>query len=135
MMTGQGDDLRCRTPDGHEWRVETLNIPPDQLGRQRRIRVIEAADEDREVPLALDVFSRVLYGWPGTWPPERASRLYCEGNAVVMEYQDEWVPFERPILPFGYDRESDWKARFNPRARTWCLKRLRRLSSSLEAPR
>lgn len=135
MIAGQDDVLRCRTPNGHEWRVETLKTPPDHLGRQRRIRVVEAAEEDREVPLVLDVFSRVLYGWLGTWPPERASRLYCEGAEVVMEYQDEWVPFERPILPFGYDRESEWKARFSPRRRTWCLKRLRQLSDNLEAPR
>ncbi|MGA2841901.1 MAG: hypothetical protein ABSG18_17285 [Steroidobacteraceae bacterium] len=135
MIAGEDDDLRCRTPNGHEWRVEIAKIPRSDLGRQRRIRVVEAAEKEREVPLVLDVSSRLLYGWLGTWPPERASRLYCEGDAVVIVYRDEWIPFEPPVLPFGYDRESEWMARFNPVSCKWNLKRLQRLGYDREIPR
>ena len=131
MNEGAGITLSCWTPSGHEWRVEVRMSSPDKHGRQRHIRVIESSGANggiREVPLALCLTSCLRYGWLGTWPPEQASRLYAEGDSVVVEYRDEWVPFERPILLFGYDRESEWRARFNPRQRTWSLKRLRQLS-------
>lgn len=121
-------DLRCQTSNGHEWRIEIIDSAPDGFGRQRRIRVIELVGEGRDVPLCLDLLSCVLYGWLGTWPPERALKMNAEGDAIVVRYEDEWVPFERPILPFGYDCESEWKVRFDPKKRTWKLSRLRRLN-------
>jgi hypothetical protein len=127
--------LRCWTDDGHEWCVEARMSPVDEHGRQRRIHVLESTGPNlktREVPLVLSLGSRLRYGWLGTWPPERASRLYAEGESVIIEYRDEWIPFERPILPFGYDRECEWRAQFDPRQRTWSLKRLRHLDYDSE---
>lgn len=112
--------LRCRTPNGHEWRVEVLQGSPVP-GRLHEIRVFETDVQDRNVSLKLDIRSWLLYGWRGAWPPERALKLYNEDNSVILEYRDEWCPYDR------YPDTSEWRARFDPRKRRWSLKRLRYL--------
>lgn len=116
--------LRCQTPNGHKWRVEILYTGTSPL---YKIRVFETDIQDKEVPLKLDVRSLFLYGWQGTWPPEQVLRLYNDGDSIVIEYRDVWIPFERPILPFKYDVESEWRACFDPQKRSWHLKRVRHL--------
>ena len=124
--------LTCRTADGRTWRVESRprQPAPDMDGRWRRIWVMvsdEAGDREHEVPLKLCFGSWLRYAVLGTWPPERARGLRADGNCVVVAYRDEWIPFEKPVLPFGYDRESEWEARFDPARRTWHLTRIRHL--------
>lgn len=131
-MTGRHEGtLTCRSPDGRTWRVESVaTLSPDRHGRQRRIRVLvsgRAGDDEQEVTLALSCGSWLRYGVLGSWPPERAMGLRSDGDCVVVTYRDEWVPFERPVFPFGYDRESEWAARFDPAQRKWHLIRLRLL--------
>ncbi|MCB9742256.1 MAG: hypothetical protein H6741_18925 [Alphaproteobacteria bacterium] len=103
---------------------------PTLHGRRHRIRVLvtrAAGEAEQEVPLRLGLGSWLRYGLLGTWPPEQARALRADGDAVVLTYRDAWIPFEEPVLPFGYDRESEWAARFEPARGRWRLSRLRHL--------
>lgn len=112
-----------RAPDGDEWYVEQISSPD-----RRHIRVVHGSSAGpREVPMKLDLRSRILFGWLGTWPPESASELLLRNGQLCLAYRDEWMPFERPILPFGWDRESEWLARYDSVRGVWRLHRVRKL--------
>lgn len=65
----------------------------------------------------------LLYG--KRWPPERMLSIGEDGGSITVRFQDPWVPFEAPILPFGLDREGIWRARYQEESKRWSLVRER----------
>ena len=95
-----------------------------------RLGVYESTDGGttwHDLPMTLTWSARIAHGLFVTWPPEKIDRLVCEGDQVVLEFRDPWVPYEKPIMPWGLDRESLWQASYLKRVARWRLKRIRRL--------
>jgi hypothetical protein len=79
------------------------------------------------LPIGLTWLSRVWHSMFTTWPPEHIDSIDCEHGRLSLQYRDTWVPYERPVMPFGLDRESVWKAEYCRRRQAWRLHRLQRL--------
>jgi hypothetical protein len=56
-----------------------------------------------------------------TWPPERLHLLSLSDGRLCMEYDDEWVPFEKPLAGMA---EARWRATYSGHRFGWNLKRL-----------
>ena len=130
--------LRCRTSDDHEWCIETvrLNMPVD-CGCWGKTRVFETEISALEIPPKLDLRSRLAHGLLDSWLPKRVtavSRLSPVGDTLAIGYRYEWIPFEHPISPVGYDTESEWKAIHHRRKRTWLLTRLQLIGYDFDKP-
>lgn len=124
--------LRCRTDDGTEWAVEThRRVTPGPNGEIDRSIVVRSDDGGASwnpVSMRLSLGSRVWNGLFATWPPEKVDELASAGpTSIVVTFRDEWIPFERPILPFGLDQESLWQAQYYPLRQHWRLLRIRTL--------
>lgn len=124
--------LRCRTDDGTDWAVETHRRPEigpnGEFYRSIVVRSSDGAVSWTPVPMRLFLRSRLWNGLFATWPPEDIDELAPMGHSsVAIAFRDEWVPFERPILPFGLDQESLWQGQYDPRRQAWRLLRIRTL--------
>lgn len=121
----------CRTDSGRTLRAGPVLLrEAGPLGQQRVVKVFERFVEDhrwQELRPRVTIGSFVLSVLACHWPPESVDRLYLEDGCICLEFRDPWVPFEKPILPFGWDQESQWLARFREAGRRWSLTRLRKL--------
>ena len=121
----------CRAPDGCVYAAEVLRLsPPGPLGEGSRIRILKKpadGEEWVELPLRLTWWSRLAHAMFASWPPEVIDVMTYEHGRLTVLFRDPWVPYEKPIMPFGLDRESLWEAVYMDRQRAWTLRRVRHL--------
>lgn len=122
--------LSCFTIDGNEWVVRHLpfsELPPGKFGLAQVYRRRTAGGLLEKVSMRLGWRSFLKYGIViSPWPPELADDVYTvDGTAIVLSFRDPWVPFEKPVLPGGFDRESLWEATLDIASTGWQLRRIR----------
>ena len=97
-------------------------------GRAIDTRIFEV-DEHRgrwqELAMKLAPISAVLNQLIGTWPPQLVTAASVSGENIILSYVDPIQEYEKPVLPFGLDRESAWTATYYPKRRCWKLQRSR----------
>lgn len=99
-------------------------------GRWRGIHVFKSSDGGgtwQELPQKLCLRSLLTSKFLTSWPPEYGDELRVIDGQLVLVYHDREFEYERPILPFGLDRESLWRATYVANRSCWCLKRIRPL--------
>jgi hypothetical protein len=115
------------SPCGHKYvALEFPRVPIGPGGEQFRIRIYRSKDSGsswEEIPLVLDLRSRLWNGLFATWPPEHLECLYWESEQLVMEFRDPWIPWEKPILPARLDEESFWRATYLETSKKWSIQR------------
>jgi hypothetical protein len=116
---------------GSEYVVTVVPLEiPGPRGEQSRIKVLRTivgSDDWEELPMQLTYWSRFAKSIFTNWPPEDIDRVSCEQGRLILRYRDRWVPYEKPIMPFGLDRESLWEGEYIARKRAWKLRRVQRL--------
>lgn len=121
---------RCVLHDT-EYMVHTTRLRElGPRGEGSRIRVLtrSVGEEDwTELSMSLTWWSRIAHSQFATWPPEGIDWISCEHGRLILQFRDRWVPYEKPVLPFGLDRESLWQAVYLHRTRSWSLRRIRHL--------
>lgn len=119
------------TPNGRQYEARQEPLPrPSPIGQLKVIRLFEKLPEHdtwQEIPLRLSLRSRLTTGLVSSWPPETVDRLGWEQDELYLDFRDPWVPWEKEVLPFGWGRESLWRATLSARTRRWTLRRLRKL--------
>ncbi len=119
----------CSSPTGVLYRADEYqrrkNGPCGEVSVVRVYFSTDSGESWRELPLKLALLTRITTGLPATWPPEDLDRFYFQDQRLCMEYRDQWVPYEAPILQFC--AESLWKAWYRAKSRKWVLQRLRYL--------
>ncbi len=122
--------LECQSPAGVLYRAAQFDRKPlGPCGEAYLVRVFSSDDQGtswEEIPLRLTWHARI-FGLFADWPPQTLDRLYCEGETLIMEHSDEWIPYERPVLPFKLDVESEWRSRYDSQGGRWTIRRLRHL--------
>lgn len=56
-----------------------------------------------------------------TWPPERLHFLSFDDGQLCMEYDDEWIPHEKPLAGMA---EARWRATYSGHQFGWQIKRV-----------
>lgn len=95
-------------------------------GRAIDTRVFEVDQNSRrwqEIATKLTSVSALLNQLAGTWPPQLVTAVSVSGENLVLSYVDPIIEYEKPVLPFGLDRESEWIATYFPKRRCWKLQR------------
>lgn len=110
------------TPDGCTYIVH-------RPGGLEPIRIERVAPDgsSRWLPMRLTWISRLKCAVLTQWPPETLDRLELVNGRVAIEYRDPWYEDEKTILPFDLDKESLWRATFDPTRERWSLTRIRTL--------
>ena len=81
-----------------------------------------------EIPMKLTNWSRIKYGLFVQWPPQSIEEVDSTENTISIEFKDPWIPFDKPIMPFNLDKESQWRAEFIESKKAWKLKRIRTIN-------
>ena len=91
-----------------------------------RLRVFLQEGEHWDLlPMRLELGSRLLLRWFTQWPPENLVSVRFD-SSIEFEFRDNLI-WEVPVLPFGLDAESVWRAKWNDRRSSWSLRRVRRI--------
>jgi hypothetical protein len=124
-LTGE-EHVRFDSGGGRVYVADSVPLEsPGPNGELRQVEVKCSRDGGQTwivLPMRLSVASRVRYGMFAGWPPERTRSLGEEDGTIWLEYDNEWVPFERPIAKV--DTESRWRATFSSKRQYWTLKRI-----------
>lgn len=94
-----------------------------KFGDVRIIRV-SSGGQCSNVKLTLSFSDRFFNLIIDSWPPEELLGLSWEPEGLALYYADTGVPDEKPILPFGLDRDSVWRAVYVEACSRWRLSRL-----------
>lgn len=124
-------NLTCQAPNRYVYHAQ-ISYDREYLERFNKDKFVVRCSQDEgktwtELPLQLDCWSRLINWHDRTWPPEKMDCLFYENNQLVLEYRDPWVMHCKPFMPFGLDRESQWRAFYDPARQLWRLLRVRRL--------
>lgn len=106
---------------------ETYKVTVARDGMNDSLRVFSkrnGRDEWQTVSLALDLISYAKQFFTGSWPPENCSRAEIVDGALMVEFEDPWQEWEKPIMPFKLDVESSWSATLSARSGKWRLQRI-----------
>ncbi len=81
------------------------------------------------ISLSLDWSSRIRFALvtPSRWPPEVLDCVKSELNQLTLYFRDQWYPFDKQAPLSSVERESEWKATYQPSANHWVLERIRSL--------
>ena len=118
---------RCSPPSGDRFYAFHFRwYRTTGSGRFGEVRIFRALDGGRcaEVKLNLSFLDRFLNPVIETWPPEELLSLRWEPEGLALYCADAGVPDEKPILPFGLDRDSVWRAVYVEACSRWRLSRL-----------
>lgn len=123
-----------RRMDGCIYRFELVRLKDSRnvgLGARlmfNRLRVFISRDGSHweSIPLRAGLRSqlRMGFGLLGSWPPEN---LDSADSLPSILYHDEDDVSLRPMLPFGLDPPSLWKATYDAESGTWDTERVRAL--------
>jgi hypothetical protein len=58
------------------------------------------------------------------WPPAQIDKIEQRGDTVCIVYKDPSIPFDKPMMPWGLDKESEWRATYNKNSQRWILDHL-----------
>lgn len=97
---------------------------PTATGSWSRAMIVHTDDGGQtwsDVPLRRCLQSRLGRAMFAPWPPEFLDRIWVHHAQLFIAYRDTWVPYERPILPFGLDTESAWIAQYHRPSKCWRL--------------
>ncbi len=129
-QTLEVSDRRCFY-DGREYVVKVVPLEmPGPRGEWSRIKVLKqiiGSEDWEELPMQLTYWSRLFHSMFTSWPPEDIDRISCERGRLILQYRDRWISYEKPILPWGLDRESLWEGEYVDLKRVWKLRRVQRL--------
>lgn len=123
-MTGE-ERVRLEAEGGRIYVAES--VPLAKQGSWGQFRGVEVRRSDdggatwNLLPMRLSFGSRLRSGLVAYWPPERTRALREENGTLCLTYDNEWNPYERPMLG---DRESRWIATYWPVRHLWTLRRI-----------
>jgi hypothetical protein len=111
------------TPNGRSFVAEATDVPGSVTGRSTSVTIKYRDGEHmswQPLPMRRGFGSWLLTSALTYWPPQRVRRLFLDdASALCMEFEDEDVADERPIV-----RESRWLATYSEKTGTWKIRRV-----------
>lgn len=95
--------------------------------RARLERSIDGGATWQEVPLIMDLWSKLVAGTFTHWPPRFIDDLAVTAGVLSFTFHDPEDTWERPALPFKLDVESVWRAEYSARTTKWRVRHVRHL--------